>query len=725
MTLLDQALKLAEAGFHVFPLRPNSRLPAIKKWPERATRAPGDIGLWWTKWPDANIGICTSRFQDNLSLIAVDVDNKGDKHGDEEILKLELAGNDFPATYTQSTPSGGSHILYSTENPVRNSVSVLAEGIDIRGHGGFVVAAGSILATGVYTGNEAAVAPAPDWLVAACGRSKPDTRSAAPAADGLVDAAQADARAIHYLEHEAPVATRGQRNAFGFKAAAHLKDLGVSRARAVYLMAEYWRCEPLLDADELAHVVRSAFEYGKQAPGSAAPEVEFPPVQEPEVFTDREQRQSPFDELNKNYAFVVAGGGHHILWETTNNKGAFALEHLAESSFHRMHAARLMPVGNKTEPLTQRWMMSTQRRSYRGICFNPGQTAREGWYNMWRGFAVEPVHKPASEQARAAVAAWNEHLLKNVCQDDPILADWLLKFFAHMVQKPNEKPLVGLAFQGEKGVGKNALIELGIHSMLGVHSLIVTDDRYLVGQFNGHLENLLMITFDEAFWSGDKRAEGRLKGLVTGAEHTIEHKGKEPYRVDNKCRVVVLGNADWLVPASPDERRFAVFTVGNGRKQDRDFFEGMRLGMQAGGNAYLLGQLLDVDLSGYDINAAPATEALLNQKHESLDAFHQWWLESLSAGRLLGSDFGDEWPEEVDKERLREAFGRYSKGRGNGRYTPGTRDIGRALKKCAPSLRNDSKRRDGKTLVNTYRLADLDTHRREWNTFIGAEVQWD
>jgi hypothetical protein len=46
-----------------------------------------------------------------------------------------------------------------------------------------------------------------------------------------------------------------------------------------------------------------------------------------------------------------------------------------------------------------------------------------------------------------------------------------------------------------------------------------------------------MFALDEAFWSGDKQAEGTLKDLITGRDHVIEHKGKEPYTVANKTRV--------------------------------------------------------------------------------------------------------------------------------------------------------------------------------------------
>src|SRR5262249_45615909 len=130
--------------------------------------------------------------------------------------------------------------------------------------------------------------------------------------------------------------------------------------------------------------------------------------------------------------------------------------------------------------------------------------------------------------------------------------------------------------KGAKGTGKNSLVEQGIGRILGPHFMATADRRFLVGNFNGHLENLLGLALDEAFWSGDKQAEGILKSLITSNVHTIEHKGKEAYSVANLVRIFILGNESWVVPASHDERRYAVFDVGDRNKQDTKFFTQMR-----------------------------------------------------------------------------------------------------------------------------------------------------
>lgn len=729
MTFLEHALALAAAGFHVFPLIEGGKFPAIDDFPNQASRDAARIRAWWTDpvmetlqpW---NIGISTSHYADAGALLVVDVDNKNGKSGDDTILELETQGYEFPLTYEQRTPTGGRHLVYFVEAPVKQGTNVFGSGLDVRSRGGFIVGLGSAIGEKLYEGNSLGIVPAPQWMVDKCGLA-PETRPAdAGPAEG-VDRERALRRALSYLTTEAPLGYAGGRNDTAFRVAARLKDFGVPQSDALDLMALHWPCEPMLEHAELEHVVNSAFVYGRGKAGNAAPETEFsvvsqPPVDAADPGAVPPEVKHPFEQLNANYAFVIAGGGHHILFETFDPEGNPALEHLGEGTFHRKHAARVMQLGKKAEPVTQLWMQSPERRSYDGICFRPGQEAPPRWYNLWRGFAVEPSDSGNAE-AQWALAAWKEHLLENVCHGNEKLARWLTGYFAHIVQRPYEKPLVALVLRGGKGTGKNALIQVGVDAVLGSHSLVVADRRYLVGNFNGHLENLLLLTFDEAFWSGDKQAEGVLKSLITGDSHVIEHKGKEPYTVENKVRVVIIGNEDWLVPASHDERRFAVFDVGDGRKQDRAFFTRMRLGMEAGGCAMLLHFLLSFDLTGLDINEAPNTAALMEQKHATLEPFYQWWLDCLSEGYIIGSDFGESWPKEAGKEHFRQAFRRYIKERNIRSRIPDDRAVGKLLKKCAPSVATKGKSR---TLGNIYRFTSLEKTREEWERFIGHSVEW-
>jgi len=107
------ALRLAAGGFQVFPIAENSKLPAIKDFPNRATTNPKRVEAWWNGRPK-NVGISTSHFAADEALVVVDVDVKAGKRGDLSLLNLDLEGFELPATFTVSTPSGGQHLYYRT-----------------------------------------------------------------------------------------------------------------------------------------------------------------------------------------------------------------------------------------------------------------------------------------------------------------------------------------------------------------------------------------------------------------------------------------------------------------------------------------------------------------------------------------------------------------------------------------------------------------------------------
>ena len=160
---LVQALRLAESGFLIFPLRKGSKKPEHgEDWGEVKTKSIKQIQKWFEYRPSMNYGI-------NLgdSFVAVDVDDQ------EAWARIEDKHGKAPETLTQATPKGGKHLIYRVPYPVTNS-NKFPDGIDVRGHAGYVVGAGSELLEG-YCGPqdkpgtyecEAFMKPAdaPDWM---------------------------------------------------------------------------------------------------------------------------------------------------------------------------------------------------------------------------------------------------------------------------------------------------------------------------------------------------------------------------------------------------------------------------------------------------------------------------------------------------------------------------------------------------------------------------------
>ncbi|MFH8404493.1 bifunctional DNA primase/polymerase [Streptomyces sp. NPDC018019] len=186
--LLAAALAAADRGWHVHPLRPGDKRPALhgesqcprtgecagghRKWEQRATTVPDRVERAWAHAP-YNVGVATGP----SGLLVVDLDVPKDKgkrdapDGAASFAALcERAGQPVPDTYRVRTASGGTHLYFAAPDGVRlgNTAGSLAPLVDTRAWGGYVVGAGSSTAAGAYEVlADAPVAPLPGWLLGA------------------------------------------------------------------------------------------------------------------------------------------------------------------------------------------------------------------------------------------------------------------------------------------------------------------------------------------------------------------------------------------------------------------------------------------------------------------------------------------------------------------------------------------------------------------------------
>ncbi|MEU0853427.1 bifunctional DNA primase/polymerase [Streptomyces flaveolus] len=183
--LLRAALDAAARGWHVFPLRPGIKRPALhgetacpgtgpcagghRKWEDRATTDPDRIRAAWSTAP-FNVGIATGP----SGLLVVDLDVPKDKSSADApsgaatfSALCERTGQAVPRTRTVRTASGGQHLYFTAPAAVKlhNTAGTLAPLVDTRAWGGYVVAAGSTVDGARYeTVGPALLRPLPGWL---------------------------------------------------------------------------------------------------------------------------------------------------------------------------------------------------------------------------------------------------------------------------------------------------------------------------------------------------------------------------------------------------------------------------------------------------------------------------------------------------------------------------------------------------------------------------------
>lgn len=264
-SMLDRALWNVGKGFFVFPLVKNSKTPLIKSWGEKASTDIDHIKAWWSKWPNANIGIATGP----SGLCVVDVDMKpGKPDGNKSLALLELENGDLPGSFSVTTATGLGRHIYFKADFAKTTAGVLGASLDTRGQGGFVVAAGSKIDGKIYKPiNKLSVCDAPAWIIAGLGvKSKPKTTGS----DGSEDTRGTILSVKEYLKR-APLAIEGEGgDATTYSVCCDVRDLGVTQPFALELLLNHWneRCDPPWDFDDLEAKVQNAYLYGQNNSGS-------------------------------------------------------------------------------------------------------------------------------------------------------------------------------------------------------------------------------------------------------------------------------------------------------------------------------------------------------------------------------------------------------------------------------------------------------------------------
>lgn len=303
------------------------------------------------------------------------------------------------------------------------------------------------------------------------------------------------------------------------------------------------------------------------------------------------------------------------------------------------------------------YLDSVEHRHFDGrVVFRPpgsAENTNKDDYNLWRGFSVQPAPGDWSK--------FKAHLLDNVCNKKRKWYHYLLNYFADMVQRPGRLPSVAIVLRGPEGVGKTLVFNYLSQMFAPEHTLLVSSPRGLVGKFNQHLSNKVLVLADEAFFAGDHSMVGTLQSLITSPRQLVEPKFVDAFEVDNCLHLIIASNSQRVIQAARQARRYFVLDVGDECQKNFPYFDAITRQQRNGGTAAMLHELLARDISGFNAMEFPDTPALNEQKELSLQP-HEAWLRE----RLLDA-VG--WSQDVEKDRFYGTYLQWTKDLGNpGRY---------------------------------------------------------
>lgn len=239
-----------------------------------ATLDTTTITGWWQLWPETNVGIVTGA---QSGIVVLDVDPA--HGGDDSLRDLERANGALPQTPTALTGGGGTHYIFAHPGKeIKNSAGRVGPGLDIRGDGGYIVAAPSMHASGhAYT-----------WATDA----HPADVKPAPMPKWLLDLATGgNGETEHEVKRAAPLPAMisdGSRNNMLTSLAGTLRRRGLEEFTIYKSLqaANAEMCNPPLPDDELRKIAESVARYEPAAPLTGAKRGKAEPLTD-DVIRDR------------------------------------------------------------------------------------------------------------------------------------------------------------------------------------------------------------------------------------------------------------------------------------------------------------------------------------------------------------------------------------------------------------------------------------------------------
>ena len=236
-------------------------------------------------------------------------------------------------------------------------------------------------------------------------------------------------------------------------------------------------------------------------------------------------------------------------------------------------------------------------------------------------------------------------IIRSNTNNDDILYNWVIRFFAHMLQKPFEVPKIAVVFTGEKGTGKDTPVDFLMEYVIGrTFSQNYQSNHQFFDRYDCGRANKFLIKLEEADRKACLSESSYLKSLITADNNTFNPKGKNAYNLPNYNRFVFTTNKANPMEVSGDERRYVILGGSTTYKGNHSFWSSVHqeLFTQAGGLA-VAQYLLNLDISDFNVREMPKNKYMddvIESEKSSEERFVDSWegkgeAEALSSSELF------------------------------------------------------------------------------------------
>lgn len=584
-------------NFKKIPLRPNSKLPALKNWNKPEVFNAVSDGVDMT----SNYGIVTGEPSDCI-VFDYDVhklDEKDRKTFNKEWF-LETHGKDILIV---ETPSGGFHIYHKFDDKVKSWTGTcgLAGFVDIRTTGNQVVAPGSRI-----NGNEYKLIYQPPGEIA-------------PVSDEIFNS--------YNPKIKGETTTKKSKTVDKHDMTELLEKNGFSNIRWV---GDYdfdcdqrgrnSQCPLCISNHRNNHFFVCKNQYGDVLVKNHSTKCSYLCIQTEEPDTDEPtENETDYTLMKRRFernekACFLADNNCYAYENSEKKISMLNIKQLRE----RFMTLQYLSGDNKKKSFIETWVKDPKKKTYKKIDFLPNNND-PGILNTYKGYEVEKVVSDGTGDITPFIELSN-HLTEN---DTTYLFQWL----SHLMKKPEEKSFTAPVFSGLQGTGKNSFCDL-LAKMIGEDLYYETNDpdNHIFSRFSTALEYRKLIMFDEMEAKSGFSHASKIKGLITNDRAIVEKKNIQSYAVKNLASIIICSNHENPVRIEESDRRF--FCYNPKTKLPQTFWNNWRVWIKNSQNIRAVYDFLtssEIDFSNVDwIADRPKSQLYMEMKYNSLPSFVKW-----------------------------------------------------------------------------------------------------
>lgn len=242
---------------------------------------------------------------------------------------------------------------------------------------------------------------------------------------------------------------------------------------------------------------------------------------------------------------------------------------------------------------------------------------------------IEPL-RPLPHEEEAFLFLWSR-------MKDPVFQRWLMKFYAHALQKPGVKiQTAPLLYSAETGTGKNTICHVIPQLLFGEKWVRTMSGNVLQSNFTDTLGETWWLYLEE-LRAGSNKADrvaitNKLKAWVTDSSIEVHPKGLKPYNIRNRLQITATSNFDDAIHLDNNDRRWAVCEMKGPltEEEGRNVYHFLNSDRAQGVLHWIF---KNTDLTGFNPSArAPLTIAKTTMIRASIGAWESMIVERMVAG---------------------------------------------------------------------------------------------